>query len=186
MRDRECHKKTRFELYLLCSVTVILYMFNSFSNCKMKWIGVATRSNVIDFRVYFLIMTITITIVIIVYFQEIKASCMMNFKRFSTMRSSIYLSRLVKNIIAWKRYLNIYWLFCIKKSYVKFESNGRQNKINVHYFLIHTSNESMSFTVLSPISGHSKKRTPLISGQFFFHRPFSSQSLIENFIKTLN
>ena len=35
-------------------------------------------------------------------------------------------------------------------------------------------------TVLSPISGHSKIR---LAENFFFHRLFSSQSLIENFLK---
>ena len=38
-------------------------------------------------------------------------------------------------------------------------------------------------TVFSPIKGHSKRRTPLISGQFYFHRPNSGQSLIKNFLK---
>ena len=38
-------------------------------------------------------------------------------------------------------------------------------------------------TVFSPINGHSKRRTPLISGQFFFHRPNFGQSLIKNFLK---
>ena len=34
-------------------------------------------------------------------------------------------------------------------------------------------------TVFSPIKGHSKRWTPLISGQFFFQRPNSGQSLIK-------
>ena len=38
-------------------------------------------------------------------------------------------------------------------------------------------------TVFSPINGHSKRRTHLISGQFFFHRPNCGQSLIKNFLK---
>ena len=36
-------------------------------------------------------------------------------------------------------------------------------------------------TVFSPINGHSKMRTPLISGQSFFHWPNSGQSLIKTF-----
>ena len=40
------------------------------------------------------------------------------------------------------------------------------------------------YTVFSLINGHSKRRTPLISGQCFFHRPFSVQSLIKNFLKS--
>ena len=39
------------------------------------------------------------------------------------------------------------------------------------------------YKVFSPISGYSKRWTPLISGQFSFHPMFSSQSLIENFLK---
>ena len=38
-------------------------------------------------------------------------------------------------------------------------------------------------TVFSPINEHSKRRTPLISGQVFFHRLNSDQSLIKNFLK---
>ena len=38
-------------------------------------------------------------------------------------------------------------------------------------------------TVFSSINGHSKRWMPLISGQFFFHRPNSGQSLIKNFHK---
>ena len=37
--------------------------------------------------------------------------------------------------------------------------------------------------VFSPINGHSKRRTPLISGHFFFHWSNSGQSLIKNFLK---
>ena len=33
------------------------------------------------------------------------------------------------------------------------------------------------------INGHSKRRTPLISGQFHFPRPFPSQILIKKFLK---
>ena len=36
-----------------------------------------------------------------------------------------------------------------------------------------------SYTVEPPISGHSKRRTPLISGQNIFPRPFPSQILIK-------
>ena len=39
-------------------------------------------------------------------------------------------------------------------------------------------------TVFSLINGHSKRQTPLISGQYFFHRPFSGQSLSKKW--TLN
>ena len=42
---------------------------------------------------------------------------------------------------------------------------------------------AVSSTVFSPINGHSKRRTPLIRGQFFFHRLNSGQSLIKNFLK---
>ena len=38
-------------------------------------------------------------------------------------------------------------------------------------------------TVFSPISGQSKRMTPLISGQFFFHRLNYGQSLIKKFLK---
>ena len=38
-------------------------------------------------------------------------------------------------------------------------------------------------TVFSPINGHSKRRTPLISEQFAFHRVNSGQSLIKHFLK---
>ena len=38
-------------------------------------------------------------------------------------------------------------------------------------------------TVFSPINGHSKRQTLLISGQLFFHQPNSGQSLIKNFLK---
>ena len=38
-------------------------------------------------------------------------------------------------------------------------------------------------TVFSPINGHSKTWTSLISGQFFFQRPNSGQSLIKNLLK---
>ena len=34
-------------------------------------------------------------------------------------------------------------------------------------------------TVFSPINGHCKQLTPLISGQFLFHRPNSGQNLIK-------
>ena len=43
--------------------------------------------------------------------------------------------------------------------------------------------EVKKITVISPINGHSKRRTSLISGQFFFHRPNSGQNLIKNFEK---
>ena len=39
-------------------------------------------------------------------------------------------------------------------------------------------------TVLSPINGHSKKRTPLISGRIYFPRRNSGQTLIKNFLKS--
>ena len=39
------------------------------------------------------------------------------------------------------------------------------------------------YTVFSPINEHSKRRTPLISRTFLFHRPNSDQSLIKNFLK---
>ena len=39
-------------------------------------------------------------------------------------------------------------------------------------------------TVLSPINGHSKKRTPLVSGWFYFPRRNSGQTLIKNFLKS--
>ena len=39
-------------------------------------------------------------------------------------------------------------------------------------------------TVLSPINGHSKKRTPLISGRFYFLQINSGQTLIKNFPKS--
>ena len=38
-------------------------------------------------------------------------------------------------------------------------------------------------TAFFPISRHFKRQTPLISGQFFFHRQNSGQSLIKNFLK---
>ena len=38
-------------------------------------------------------------------------------------------------------------------------------------------------TVFSPINGQSKRQTPLISGQFFFHWSNSGQSLLKNFLK---
>ena len=40
------------------------------------------------------------------------------------------------------------------------------------------------YTVLSLINGHSKRRTPLISGQFSFPRRNPCQTLIENFLKS--
>ena len=40
------------------------------------------------------------------------------------------------------------------------------------------------YTVLSPINGHSKKRTPLISGRIYFPRRNSGQTLIKNFLKS--
>ena len=43
--------------------------------------------------------------------------------------------------------------------------------------------DSFRSTVFSPMNGHSKRRTPLISEQFFFHRPNSGQSLIKYFLK---
>ena len=39
------------------------------------------------------------------------------------------------------------------------------------------------YTIFSPINGHSKRWTPLIRGQFFFHRPNSGQSLIKHLLK---
>lgn len=39
------------------------------------------------------------------------------------------------------------------------------------------------YTVKPPINRHSKRRTPLISGQFYFPRPFPSQILIKKFPK---
>ena len=41
-----------------------------------------------------------------------------------------------------------------------------------------------NITVISPINGHSKKRTPLISGRIYFLRRNSGQTLIKNFIKS--
>ena len=41
----------------------------------------------------------------------------------------------------------------------------------------------MQITVFSPINGHFKKRTPLISEQFVFHRPNSGQILIKKLSK---
>ena len=38
-------------------------------------------------------------------------------------------------------------------------------------------------TVSSPINGHSKRRTTLISGQIFFHRPLPSQNLVKKLSK---
>ena len=38
-------------------------------------------------------------------------------------------------------------------------------------------------TVFSPINGHYKTRTPLITGKTFFHWPISGQNLIKNFLK---
>ena len=38
-------------------------------------------------------------------------------------------------------------------------------------------------TVFSPINRHSKRQTPLIKGQCYFHQPNSGQSLIKNFLK---
>ena len=39
-------------------------------------------------------------------------------------------------------------------------------------------------TVLSPIKGPSKKRTPLVSGWFYFPRRNSGQTLIKTFLKS--
>ena len=39
-------------------------------------------------------------------------------------------------------------------------------------------------TVLSPINGHSKKQTPLISGQIYFPWRNYGQTLIKNFLKS--
>ena len=38
-------------------------------------------------------------------------------------------------------------------------------------------------TVFSPINGRSERQTPLISGQFFYHRPNSGRGLVKNFVK---
>ena len=39
-------------------------------------------------------------------------------------------------------------------------------------------------TVLSPINGHSKKRTSLVSGRFYYLRQNPGQTLIKNFLKS--
>ena len=39
-------------------------------------------------------------------------------------------------------------------------------------------------TILSPINGHSKKRTPLISGRIYFPRRNSGQTLIKSFLRS--
>ena len=64
-----------------------------------------------------------------------------------------------------------YWLVLVTSGYF--------------WLLLVTSGSSFyeQRTVFSPINGHSKRRTPLISGQFFFHQPNSGQSLIKNFLK---
>ena len=58
-----------------------------------------------------------------------------------------------------------------------FGLNTDQNNSKYGHFLRNVC------TVFYPINGHSKTRTPLISGQFFFHRPNSGQSLIKSFLK---
>ena len=61
----------------------------------------------------------------------------------------------------------------------------RQNHNNISFlffpFCLHVFSQSrLMKTVFSPINGHSKRLTPLISGQSFFQRSNSGESLIKN------